>query len=835
MRRWLLLLCCAGATPAQSEWNQRVRDAVAASDFEQVLDIASQWIATLDDVAPTMDLATARTYRYIAQRNLGALGAAEDDARAVLELMTHLRGELAGDTITALGNLAGVRLLRGDLLSAEALYRECVSRLERVEGTPSADLARALNNLAVVLRRQGEWADAEGLYRRALESSVRAHGAEHRITALAQRNLAQTLFVQGQFEAARQALAAARLTYDGAADSLRLAATQFVRAELELAAGDANAAAAAAQEALALRERTLPESATEIANARVLVARVRAAAGDAPGAESLIQRSLVELQRVLGERHPDVVRAKVALGQAQLARGAARAAISTLEPAASAYELVLRSSAAGIDRASVDLPSPYPALAAAYLAADRPRDAWVAAELSHAKVLTELLDLALGKLPDELSTERARRSRRLEDLRSRLASMPPASAAFAPTRAELLAAESEWATFEQRIAVLQGVDRTQVVPLAQITALLREDELLVGWIDGWVWSLDAAGDLQWARCRQGSSARDLRELVLAARDAPAFAPPLEDASLRDAARRVGEEWFGALWPRLAGRSRLWLIPHGPLVGLPPALLRDAQGVAFVDRFDVVLLPSASVWQRAAAAPRQALSRSRALFFGGLPADAPTHARFARLPALFAATRELERCPKLLPASDLLVGARAREAALHQLAQNGRLSRYGLLHFSTHALSDAVRPGRSALMAIADPPATAWSAFVATAASDGALSAIEIADTWRLRAELVTLSACETALGREIAGEGYVGIAQSFLQAGARALLISQWAVDDEATSLLMEEFYRRWWRDGEDPAAALRSAQRHVRGLDAGRLSHPYYWAGFTLVGASPR
>ena len=835
MRCLWLLLCCAASVSAQTDWSETVRAAVSASDYERVLELASPWIETLDETTPSMELATAKTYRYIAQRQLGALGAAESDARAVLELMASLRGELAGDTITALGNLAGVRLLRGDLLGAEALYRESLSRLERAPQSSEADLGRALNNLAVVLRRQGEWADAEALYRRALELSLRAHGAEHRVTALAQRNLAQTLYVQGKFKPARFALNAAREAYQSTADSLRIAATLYVLAELELGAGELAAAEAVAREALALRERSLHEGATETANTRLLWARVRAASGDVKGAEPLLKRALRDLQRVLGERHPDVVRARVELGNVQLAGGDAKAAITTLEPATAAYELLLRHSAAGIERASVDLPSPYPVLAQAYLAADRPRDAWTAAELSHAKALTEVLDLALGKLPDELSTERARRSRRLEDLRTRLASMRPTASAFESTRRELLVAESEWASFEQRIAALQGVDAAAVATPAEAAALLRDGELLVGWIDGWVWSLDAQGDLQWAPCTQGASARELRTQVLTARDAPAFAPPSEDGALRGLQQRVSEAWFGPLWPRLRDVTRLWLIPHGPLVGLPPALLRDVDGIAFVDRFELVLVPSASVWQRAAAAPRQELAKSRALFFGGLPADARTHARFAGLPALYAASRELERCPKLLPASHLLVGTRARESVLHDLARDGRLSGYALLHFSTHALSDAARPARSALMAIADASAGDAAVLEHAAAQDGALSAVEIADTWKLRAELVTLSACETALGREVAGEGYVGIAQSFLQAGARALLISQWAVDDEATSLLMEEFYRRWWRGGEDVAAALRGAQRSVREGHSGRFAHPYYWAAFTLVGASSR
>jgi CHAT domain-containing protein len=96
-------------------------------------------------------------------------------------------------------------------------------------------------------------------------------------------------------------------------------------------------------------------------------------------------------------------------------------------------------------------------------------------------------------------------------------------------------------------------------------------------------------------------------------------------------------------------------------------------------------------------------------------------------------------------------------------------------------------------------------------------------------ELVVLSACQTALGREFAGEGLVGLTRGFMYAGARRVVASLWQVDDLATAELMRRFYRGMLADGKPPAAALRAAQ--VEMMKQPRWSRPFYWAGFTVQG----
>ncbi|HEX5718123.1 MAG TPA: CHAT domain-containing protein, partial [Thermoanaerobaculia bacterium] len=99
----------------------------------------------------------------------------------------------------------------------------------------------------------------------------------------------------------------------------------------------------------------------------------------------------------------------------------------------------------------------------------------------------------------------------------------------------------------------------------------------------------------------------------------------------------------------------------------------------------------------------------------------------------------------------------------------------------------------------------------------------------LQADLVALSACQTALGQEIRGEGLVGLTRGFMYAGAARVLASLWSVDDRATSVLMKSFYGHMISGGMSPAAALRQAQSEM--AHSSRWRSPYYWAGFSLQG----
>jgi tetratricopeptide (TPR) repeat protein len=243
-------------------------------------------------------------------------------------------------------------------------------------------------------------------------------------------------------------------------------------------------------------------------------------------------------------------------------------------------------------------------------------------------------------------------------------------------------------------------------------------------------------------------------------------------------------------------------------------------------------------------------------------------------------REVEAIARLFASDDrpmkALHGSDASERELDHLATSGELHKFGFVHLATHGVIDEAIPQRSAVIltqtGLPDPLEQVMNH---KPVFDGRLSVREIQRTWDLKAELVTLSACETALGRESGGEGFVGFNQALLMSGARSVCLSLWKVDDKATSLLMTRFYQNVLGKRSDlskampKAKALQEAKRWLRnltveqiegelaGLERGDVrplvrekgaparketpalksssikpyDHPHYWAAFVLVG----
>ena len=224
----------------------------------------------------------------------------------------------------------------------------------------------------------------------------------------------------------------------------------------------------------------------------------------------------------------------------------------------------------------------------------------------------------------------------------------------------------------------------------------------------------------------------------------------------------------------------------------------------------------------------------------------------------------------------LLGSDASEQALAALAEANELRHFGYLHFATHCELDDERAMNSALILAQDNLPDPFDQVLAgDEPFDGRLTAEQVVRTWQLNAELVTLSGCETALGRRVAGEGFLGFSQALFIAGARSVLLSLWKVDDTATALMMNRFYEnilgqyederrvvgRAYRAGQAMPKAdalfeaklwLRSStpnqnQRALKlirtrgflgGQKAGEDAHveldfsdPYFWAAFVLIG----
>jgi CHAT domain-containing protein len=168
-------------------------------------------------------------------------------------------------------------------------------------------------------------------------------------------------------------------------------------------------------------------------------------------------------------------------------------------------------------------------------------------------------------------------------------------------------------------------------------------------------------------------------------------------------------------------------------------------------------------------------------------------------------------------------------------RNADLDRYRIVHLATHALL----PGE--LSCLQEPAIIASAPRNAPDASAAFIEATEVLDL-KLDADLVILSACNTGTvigGSGTGGEALSGLSRAFFFAGARGLMVTHWPVADAVAALTVADTLRRQAREGQDAATALRGAQLLIlndagRGLPAS-FAHPFYWAGFALIGDGPR
>ena len=318
---------------------------------------------------------------------------------------------------------------------------------------------------------------------------------------------------------------------------------------------------------------------------------------------------------------------------------------------------------------------------------------------------------------------------------------------------------------------------------------------------------------------------------------------------RETAEALSRMLLGPVWPEAAHAQRLVVVPDGALHLLPLGVLpAPGSGEYLLDRLEIVSIPSATTlalqrqrlehrppaakWAAVladpvfraddprlvkpsvtakAAAGRPAAARPEPL--RGAPADAPLSA-LERLPAT---GREADSIAGLAP-GPIWTGrdlAASREAVLAGSLRGSRV-----VHLATHAIADMRHPELSGLV---------LSLFDAAGRpQEGFLSLSDIYEL-DLDADLVVLSGCPTALGKEIQGEGLMGLSRGFFYAGVPRVVASLWPVQDRTTAELMTRFYRAIWRDDLPPAAALRAAQRRLR--HDRRYRDPYSWAGFVLQG----
>lgn len=320
------------------------------------------------------------------------------------------------------------------------------------------------------------------------------------------------------------------------------------------------------------------------------------------------------------------------------------------------------------------------------------------------------------------------------------------------------------------------------------------------------------------------------------------------AARKAGARRLYDLVLGTAGKALAGKKRLLVIPDGALALVPFETFMSPSGRYLVEEAEVSYANSVAVLALLGGrrAPSGAVMAMGGAEYGGTPGNAASYdadalservdaalasggsLRFAyeamgasSWPDLPGSLPEAREVAANFPGGILLAGPEATESRLKALARSGELGRSRVIHLAVHGLAVPDIPELSALVLGREPPGSA---------EDGFLAMREIA-ALDLGGGFVTLSACQTGLGRVFRGEGVVGLAQAFLNAGAGGMAVTLWSVSDASAPAFMSRAYAALGRGASFAGAFTEARRALIRGEAGERFARPSHWAPFVVYG----
>jgi CHAT domain-containing protein len=767
----------------------------------------------------------------------------------VLELLPASSTE---DRAIALDNLGATQLLLGqaeDALGNFATAHELSRDLADAQGE-----GRALRRVGEAYYTLGELDLARQYLQQALPIAERTNDGRGQEAAL--RILGNAEFVERDYSAA----------LDFHRRALEVTASRWDRAQLQLLIAKDLLALGRGDEALsaaAHAEEVATSTGSELLHAGVLDAtgRAKIQSGEPAAAMAALERAVaiyadLGLRAEQAEALHGLALAAQAAGQPGQALRHGEAALHVAETLRSELAAPELRAFFAATRASYYETQISLLLSGAGETGDRVRAALQISERSRARMVADLLHEAAVDLRHDFDPALQARQRALLDelaerryQRDMLLARPAAE--HAPGEVERIVADL--AAIENALNLLEIEMRRGSQKFAQLTApealtatqmqaMLDADTVLLQY------SLGADSSWLFAVTRD-----DVAAIELASRDAIETAArrvlaDLESRAADGAAHAAGGRALAdlealVLAPAAAHleRPRLVLALDGALQYVPFVVLSvrraDGSETRLLESHEIVEIPSLTALALVAPAAPANTAKTLAVFADPVlqPTDprlgsmrpvlaSPDHMLAARssvgaeLGRLLSSGYEAEAIGALVADDGKLLArgfAASRDAVL-----DAALADYRYVHFATHGLVDSRYPGLSALV---------LSQFDEHGrAQDGFLRLSDIYNL-RLNADLVVLSACETALGRDVRGEGLIGLTQGFLSAGARRLVASLWQVPDRATAELMTRFYGYMLNDGLRPAEALRKAQ--AWSAQQARFRDPYFWGGFILVG----
>lgn len=807
----------------------------------------------------------------IVMRDRGDLLRAEQYYRRSFEIRQRLSPD-GVDVAASLNNLGLILKMRGDLEQAEELHLRALKIRQRL-APGSLVVATSFNNLGAIAYDRGDFATATDYYRQSL--AIRERLAPKSLpTVSSLNNLAHSALDSGNFADAQKYLRRGlQLLQEIAPNSPQRVHAQLLLALTAVKQKDLATAKTEAQQAVEVAERISP-SGSEAADGLHYLADVMLQLDDIEGAQRNISRSL-EILGAFGSPSMFEADGWHVQGQIHLRTGRTQLAYDAFSKSVDVFERLANTSGGARDVRSAFRTKGvkfYGAAIETAIELGRPAEAFAFHERSRARSLLNMLaerDLMFtSEVPADMMREFRETDVEYDNLTARLSSLgaerkAEAERIVARLRELRNVREQLMRRVRQRSPRFADLQYPEPLNLEQVRHNLDPGTLLLSyWVGAERSLLFAVRGPRGAEPRGisvypiSSGQEDLRAAVREFRQAlqPARAGNSQAravggvtshggsaASLDRQATRLYNLLVKPAEAQVADSERLLLLLDGPLHALPFAALRAPRSAARPARYLIEWKPlhvvaSATVYSHTRK-PRAAAgtpAHPAGLIAFGDPELAPSTAgtaapplspvledfarRGRRLAALPAARREVRAIARLFGSeATVYVGRDATEERAKTIAQ-----RTAYVHFASHALLDERLPLNSALV-LAQPIRGS------APANNGLLQVWEIFEGLRLDADLVTLSACETALGGDFGGEGLIGLTRAFQFAGARSVVASLWSIGDTSTEQLMVRFYR-YLRAGRTKDEALRAAQiAAIRSQSA--YSHPFHWAAFQVFG----
>ena len=827
---------------------------------------------SLDVAASLNDLGSVADER-------GDLQAAQDYLSRALSIEERLAPDSL-DVAASLNNLGSVADERGDLQVAQDYLSRALSIKQRLV-PDSLDVAKSLNNLGSVADERGDLQAAQNYFSRALSIKERL-APDSLALAYSLTSLGQVASERGDQQAAQDYHSRALSIREHLApDSLDVANSLNNLGVVAYYRGDQQAAQDYYSRALSIRERLAPDS-LDIAESLTNLGKINR--GNPQAARDLLSHAL-SIQERLAPNSLQAANILTGLGDAALQDKHFQDAKLSFSRAIGIVESQRSQIATAEDRALLLAlhTEPYIGLVRTYLALNDPPSAFLTSERAHARSLLELLTEARADIRQGVEPSLLERERSLQQslnakaaYQTRLLSGKHTAEQAAAAAKEIDALTVEYHDIEAKIRATSPhyATLTQPRPLSLEEVqkqVLDKDTLLLEYALGeqasYVFAVSQASIRSYSLPKRGeieSLGRQVYETLTARNRHKAG----ETAAQRES--RIAQA--GANYPKLGaelsqmvlapaaadfGHKRLLIVGDGILLQIPFAALRDPaanQSQPLIIAHEIVSLPSASVVaeQGRELAERKAAPKQVAVFADPVfePNDERVKARAnlagskVNISPAESAPRDFERAigeaglsTDRSSISRLLFSRREADAifaltrssagleavgfdANKEAATSSELGNYRIVHFATHGLLNGDHPELSSIvLSLIDRQGH----YV-----DGFLRLNEIYNL-HLPAELVVLSACQTGLGRQIKGEGLIGLVRGFMYAGAPRVVAGLWKVDDAATADLMARFYKKMLKGNETVPAALQHAQ--IEMSHEKRWSSPYFWAGFEMQG----